>query len=288
MILAIASGCKYMTARDTLAKLGIDPKKSLGQNFMVEQTILRRMASVAEVGAEDAVLEIGAGLGALTAVLAETARRVVAIEVDGRFIPQLEQRFVGQPRVEIAQADILTADISALMGADAASYKVVANLPYYITSAIIRRLLEADVPPRRIVITIQYEVAERLSAQPGDMSLLAVGVQFYGQPQIVDKLAPGVFYPRPNVDSALLLIVPRAAGPPLPPEERRCFFRIVRAGFSQPRKQLRNSLSAGLRLDSVVVVNWMKRAQVDPARRAESLAIAEWLALYRAAGDVLR
>jgi 16S rRNA (adenine1518-N6/adenine1519-N6)-dimethyltransferase len=252
---------------------------------MVEEATLRQMAGAAGLGPSDAVLEIGAGLGALTAILAEQARRVVALEIDGRFMAELERRFAGTTGVEVAQADILGVDLRALMGADAAAYKVVANLPYYITSAIIRTLLESDTPPSLIVITVQYEVAERLAARPGDLSLLAIGVQFYGSPLILAKIGPGVFYPRPTVDSALVCITPHAKGPPLPPGERKRFFRIVRAGFSQPRKQLRNSLSAGLHLEPGAVVHWMVQVGLDPTRRAESLAVAEWLTLYHSAGD---
>jgi 16S rRNA (adenine1518-N6/adenine1519-N6)-dimethyltransferase len=223
----------------------------------------------------------------LTGLLAARARRVVALEIDGRFIGSLEQLFEGQPHVDIVQADILQIHLSKLLGDDSGDYKVVANLPYYITSAIIRLLLEGLTPPKLLVVTVQYEVAERLSADPGDMSLLAVGVQFYGRPEIVARFKPGVFYPRPNVDSALVRIEPHLGGPPLPPDERTRFFRMVRAGFSQPRKQLKNSLAAGLHVTSEPVVNWMKQAGLDPSRRAETLSITEWLALYQAAGQLL-
>jgi 16S rRNA (adenine1518-N6/adenine1519-N6)-dimethyltransferase len=231
------------------------------------------------------VLEIGAGLGALTAILAGIARRVVALEVDGRFIDELSRRFAGDPQVEIVKADVLEANLKQILGEDADKYKVVANLPYYITSAIIRTLLESDAPPQLIAITVQYEVAERMTARPPDMSLLALGVQFYGVPHIVGKITPDVFYPRPNVDSALVRIEPHPEGAPLPPPERRRFFRIARAGFSQPRKQLRNSLSAGLHLEPSAVVNWMERAGLDPTRRAETLSVNDWLILAQSASN---
>lgn len=276
-----------MALHTTLARLGIVPKKSLGQNFMVDESALMQMADTAEVGPLDVVLEIGAGLGALTRFLGARARRVVSLEVDSRFIDPLRHQFDGQPHVEVVQEDILQADLGRLLGEDSENYKVVANLPYYITSAIIRCLLESPTPPRLLVMTVQYEVAERLNAAPGDMSLLAVGVQFYGQPEIVARLKPGVFYPRPSVDSALVRIEPNPDGPPLPTDERTRFFRIVRAGFSQPRKKLKNSLSAGLHLTSELVVNWMSKAGLDPSRRAETLSIAEWLVLYHAAASQL-
>lgn len=269
--------------RDTLRRLGLTPKKSLGQNFMANPAVLNRLADGADLAPNDAVLEIGAGLGALTAVLAERARRVVTLEIDGRFIPRLREQFAARPHVEIVQADILQADLNKLMGNDAADYKVVANLPYYITSPIIRTLLEGPAPPVLLVITVQYEVARRMAATPGEMSLLAVGVQFYGQAHLVSRLKPGVFYPRPGVESAIVRIDPHPGGPPLPPAERDRFFRVVRAGFSQPRKQIKNSLAAGLHLEPQIVVHWLREAGIDPSRRAETLSVGEWLALHRTA-----
>ncbi|MBN1429314.1 MAG: ribosomal RNA small subunit methyltransferase A [Anaerolineae bacterium] len=271
-----------MTHQINLAQRGLTPKKSLGQNFMVEENVLAQMVDAADIGPQDAVLEVGAGLGALTGYLAARARRVIALEIDGRFIDVLEQTFGKQAHVEIVQADILQTDVDTLMAEDRGCYKLVANLPYYITSAIIRLLLEGSSPPQSMVFTVQYEVAERLCAAPGKMSLLAVGVQFYGQPQIMARLKPGVFYPRPSVDSALVRIVPHLDGPPLSQENQKHFFRIVRAGFSQPRKQLKNSLSAGLHLSPDAVVHWIGQAGLDPGRRAEALSIEEWMALYNA------
>ncbi len=272
-----------MSIRRTLAQLGLDPKKSLGQSFMVEPRALQRMVQAADLSPADAVLEIGAGLGALTDLLAERARRVVTVEVDGRFIPYLRRRYAHAPNVEVVHADILQADLAHLMGADAEAYKALGNLPYYITSAILRHLLESPTPPRLLVLTVQREVAERITAAPGAMSLLAVSVQFYGTPQIVARLKAGSFYPPPEVESAIVRIEPRTGGPLLPSHEAERFFRIVRAGFGQPRKQLRNSLAAALPLEAQKVVDWLTAAGIDPRRRPESLALEEWLALYRTA-----
>jgi 16S rRNA (adenine1518-N6/adenine1519-N6)-dimethyltransferase len=274
-----------MNPHDTLRQLGIDPKKSLGQNFMVQPGALRQMADAAEVGSGDAVLEIGAGLGALTDLLAERARRVVAVEIDGRFVPYLKRRYAACPWVEIVQGDILALDLAALMGADAGDYRVVANLPYYITSAVIRHLLESPAPPRRLVITVQREVAERITAPAGELSLLAISVQVYGAARVVAHLKAGNFYPPPNVDSAVVRIDPYPAGPPIAPEEAPTFFRIARAGFSQPRKQIKNSLAAGLGLEPQAAVEWLAAAGIDPRRRPETLTLEEWLALHRLAGE---
>jgi 16S rRNA (adenine1518-N6/adenine1519-N6)-dimethyltransferase len=268
-----------MTIRDTLTRLGLDPKKSLGQNFTVEPAVLQRMADAADLGPDDAVLEIGAGLGALTDVLAARARRVVAVEIDGRFIPHLRRRYAAQPHVEIVHGDILELDLANLMGADTAAYSAVGNLPYYITSPILRHLLEHPAPPRLMVLTMQREVAERVTAAPGQMSLLAVSVQFYGTPRAVARLKPGHFYPPPDVESAIVRIDPHPGGPLLPPEQAARFFQIARAGFSQPRKQIKNSLASALSLDADSVVHWLTAAGIAPARRAETLSLAEWLAL---------
>jgi 16S rRNA (adenine1518-N6/adenine1519-N6)-dimethyltransferase len=276
-----------MTVRETLARLGLHPKKSLGQNFMVEGASLAKLADAADLVPTDAVLEIGAGLGALTDFLAARAGRVVAVEIDRRFIPTLRQRYGAYPSVEIVQADILATPVEALLGEDAGHYKVVANLPYYVTSAIVRHLLESPLPPSLLVVTVQAEVAGRIVARPGEMSLLAVGVQFYGQPEVMARLKPGHFYPPPNVESAIVRIAPHPGGPPLAGAARDRFFRVARAGFGQPRKQLRNSLSAGLGLSAQVVVDWLAGAGIDPTRRAETLSINEWLALERAAPETL-
>lgn len=271
-----------MDIQNTLNRLGLDAKKSLGQNFMIEEAALRKMIEAAQLDSDDVVLEIGPGLGALTDKLVDTARRVVAVEIDQRFVPYLTDRYADRAHVEIVQADILNVDVCALLGDDAADYKVVANLPYYITSPILRLLLEGACPPSLLVVTVQHEVGQRITAKPNDMNLLAVGVQFYGTPQTTAKLKPGHFFPAPNVDSAVVRIEPHSDGPPLRGKERERFFEIARAGFSQPRKQLHNSLSAGLHLASEDVVNWLAAAGIDARRRAETLTIAEWLDLYRA------
>ncbi len=272
-----------MNALETLRDLGVDPKKSLGQNFMTEPAALRRMLDAAEIEPDDVVLEIGPGLGALTDLLAERARRVVAVEIDGRFVPYLRGRYASMPHVEIVLGDILEIDIGHILGADADRYKVAANLPYYITSPILRHLLEGAHPPSLLVVTVQWEVAQRITAAPGAMGLLSVGVQFYGSATIAGKLKPGNFTPAPNVDSAIVQIEAHPDGPPLTGDARDQFFRIARAGFSQPRKQLRNSLAAGLHLAPGDVVDWLGTAGIDPRRRAETLSIDDWLAVYQAA-----
>lgn len=256
-----------------LRRFDLQPSRGLGQHFLTDDRVLRRIVAAAEVDRSDTVLEIGAGLGHLTAQLAEAAGQVVAVEVDRRLAGPLQERLAGYNNVCLVMGDILELDPATLMGGQ--PYKVVANLPYAITSAVLRHLLEADRPPERMVVTVQREVAERIVARGGRMSLLAVSVQFYGRPQLLFRLKPGLFSPPPEVESAAVRI-DRHACPPIEVSDVSTFFRIVRAGFSQPRKQLRNSLAASLGLEPAAVVAALERAGIEPHQRAERLTLADW------------
>ncbi|MFN8491885.1 MAG: 16S rRNA (adenine(1518)-N(6)/adenine(1519)-N(6))-dimethyltransferase RsmA [Caldilineaceae bacterium] len=276
-----------LSIRDLIRTYNLDPKKSLGQNFLIDEHHLDRIVAAADLTPEDTVLEIGPGLGVLTHRLAAQAGRVVAVEVDDRLISFLRTQFITQSHVSIVHGDILELNPASLVGSPETQseiphsalptphYKVVANLPYYITSAVIRHLLEASQPPSLAVLMVQKEVAERICAKPGDMSLLAVSVQFYAQPAIVHHVPAGAFYPRPKVDSAVLRldVLPQPVVPDITPEQ---FFRVVRAGFSQKRKQLLNTLSAGLHLPKSEVSAALPQVGIDPTRRAETLSLAEW------------
>lgn len=266
--------------RRLLEKHGLHPKKRLGQNFLVDEAALEKVAAAAELSPADTVLEIGPGLGSLTRHLAARAARVIAVELDGSFLPALEEVLRPFDNVEIVSGDILRLDLTRLSGL-APGYLVVANIPYYITSAIVRHLVEAPVRPARIVLTVQREVAERITAQPGDLSLLAVSVQLYAVARIVARLPAGAFYPRPEVDSAILRLDVRPS-PAVPLDEVDRFFLVVKAGFSQKRKQLRNALSGGLRLGPAQADSLLQRAGVAGSRRAETLTLAEWSALAQA------
>lgn len=255
---------------------GLEPQKRLGQHFLVDEGALRRIVAAAQLRPGQAVLEIGAGLGTLTQALAAVAGQVVAVEVDQRLVRVLRDRLSGQTNVRVVEGDILALDPAVLM--QETPYTVVANLPYGITSAVLRHLLEAQAPPQRMVVTVQREVAERIVARGGRMSLLAISVHFYGQPRMLFRLKPGAFYPPPEVDSAVVRI-DRHARPPVEVDDVESFFRVVRAGFSQPRKQLRNSLAGGLGLPTQAMVEALHRAGLDPRQRAERLRLEDWARL---------
>ncbi len=252
---------------------GLSPKKSLGQNFLVDPAALERIVQAAEIDAERSLLEVGPGLGSLTRYLARAAGRVVAVELDAALIPVLEDVLRETPNVEIVRGDILKLDPARLMGQD--GYFVVANIPYYITSNLIRHLLEAPLKPSRLVLTVQREVAERITAGPGDMSLLALGVQVYGRPKMVARIPAGAFYPSPTVDSSVVRVDLYPA-PLIPIEQLDAFFRLAKAGFGQKRKTLRNALSAGLGMPPAQAAAMLEEAGIDPQRRAETLAMEEW------------
>jgi 16S rRNA (adenine1518-N6/adenine1519-N6)-dimethyltransferase len=259
---------------------GLHARKHLGQNFLSDPAILDRIVAAADLSREDTVLEVGAGLGSLTKPLARRAGQVVAVELDDQLVAILRERTADLPNVRILHADILR--VSGF-GFHHRGYKVVGNLPYYITSAILRRFLEKEPRPALMVITVQREVADRIVAGPGDLSLLAVSVQFYTRPQIVTRIKAGAFYPPPKVDSAVLrLDIMQQPAVTLPAGQGEAgFFRVVRAGFAQKRKTLRNALSAGLGIPASQTETALNRAGIDPRRRAETLSLQEWADLTR-------
>ena len=278
-----------------LKQYQLRPKKSLGQNFLTDEHALAEIVANAGLTREDVVVEIGSGLGGLTRHLAEAARHVVAVEIDQALLPALHAALADYPNCSIVHGDILQLDPAKLVGEQLGTgqpasqlthpnYKVVANIPYYITSAIIRHLLEAVIQPKTLVLTMQLEVAQRLIAQPDDMSLLAVSVQFYGVPHITQRIEAGAFYPAPEVDSAVVRIdVPDT--PLFPGVKAATFFKVAKAGFGQKRKQLHNALKAGLGLPGEAVTPMLNAAQIDPKRRAETLTLVEWVRLVEGMKD---
>lgn len=261
-----------------LESLNILPKKSLGQNFLHDPNALEKIVQFAELPADALVLEIGPGTGALTTRLAQAARRVVAFETDVRLRPVLEAMQHQHSNLQIIWGDFLEVDLEGAVGDE--PYYVVANLPYYITSAILRKLLEHPNYPKRMVVTVQREVADRITAKSGEMSLLSVSVQFYGKPELVMRLNPAVFWPRPDVESAVVRI-DTFAQPPVDVPDNVTFFKVLRAGFGQKRKQLKNALANGLALTNEQADQVLATAGIDGRRRAETLNLEEWATLTR-------
>jgi 16S rRNA (adenine1518-N6/adenine1519-N6)-dimethyltransferase len=261
-----------------LKEFGIRPDKSLGQHFLADPASLRRVVEIASLTRTEEVLEIGAGLGSLTRLLAVNARRVVAVEIDQDLIPALTSVLENYRNVEIIQGDILDLNPAELISTS--GYLVVANIPYYITSAIIRHLMGAKIRPGRIVLTLQREVAERITAVPGDMSLLSLSVQVFGNPVIAGRISAGAFYPKPKVESAViridLLDEPRIPTPDLP-----AFFHLARTAFAQKRKKIRNSLASLPGVAPSGAESLLTEAGISPDRRPETLSLDEWEVLVR-------
>lgn len=262
-----------LDAAAILKRFHLRADKSLGQNFLHDASVLEQIAIAAEIQADDCVLEIGPGLGSLTRYLALSAKEVTAVELDPHLIAPLMAVLKPHQNVRVVNGNILDLAISEII--DQPNYLVVANIPYNITSAIIRHLLESDPKPRRVVLTIQKEVAERICAKPGDLSLLALSVQVYGKPGIAAVIPASAFLPAPKVDSAILRI-DIYNEPLVPAELLKTFFKLTKAGFGQKRKTLRNSLSAGLHIPTTEAEALLTSAGIDFMRRAETLTIDEW------------
>lgn len=256
-----------------LRRYNLRPSKGLGQNFLQDDQALQNIVREANLGPAVDVLEIGPGLGSLTRFLALSSRSVTAVELDRKLFPALESVLAPYKNVRLVQGDILKLNPAELM--NSSNYVVVANIPYYITSLVIRHLLEAEHSPSHVVLTVQKEVAERICAKPGKMSLLALSVQVYGKPVIGSYIPAEAFYPQPKVDSAVLCIEIR---PQLiiPAGSLDKFFTLIKAGFSQKRKTLRNALSGGLRIMPVNAEELLSAAGIDPLRRAETLSLEDW------------
>lgn len=263
-----------------LHQAGLHARKRLGQNFLVDEEVLGLIISTAELSADDLVIEVGPGLGVLTEELAKRAGSVVAIELDDNLSELLKKRMSAFNNVTVINQDILKIDLPAMLSnLKNTTYKVVANLPYYITSPVLRHFLESEVKPLSMVVMVQKEVAEEIAAKPGKMSLLSIGVQLYGQPEIITKVPAASFYPAPKVDSAVLKVMPYSR-PRVQITDIDVFFMLVRAGFSSARKQLANSLANGLGISKEDSLSLLARAQIDSERRAQTLTLEEWAQLW--------
>ena len=262
-----------LNAAALLKRYDLRPHKGLGQNFLQDPLALENIVSAAEIQPSDTVLEIGPGLGSLTRYLAVSAKEVVAVELDENLLPPLRGVLAPYRNIRLLHGDILKLSPKDLNLEN--DYIVVANIPYYITSAVIRHLLESASKPRRMVLTVQKEVAQRICAEAGDMSLLALSVQIYGKPRIAAQIPANAFFPPPKVDSTIL-IVDLYSSSRIREELLNTFFNLIKAGFSQKRKTLRNSLSSGLHIPPTAAADLLTQGNVDPRRRAETLSIEEW------------
>ena len=296
-----------------LKKYDLKPNKLLGQNFLIDRAVLEKIIGAADLSKKDTVLEVGPGLGILTEELAKRAGEVIAVEKDKRLVSFLQKRFDRVKNIDILQGDAMKFNSPQpplkLRGGEGElyHYKLVANIPYYLTSHLIRKFLEAENPPAQIVLMVQKEVAQRICAKPPEMSLLAVSVQFYAEPKIISFVSKKSFWPRPKVDSAIIKITPRnlpplqrgiegdlktitkiLPNPPLPKEGTEHFFRIVHAGFSHPRKQLINNLNSDLKIDRAKIAAALKKIGLAPEQRAETLSVEDWIKLTKQLSAVMR
>jgi 16S rRNA (adenine1518-N6/adenine1519-N6)-dimethyltransferase len=271
--------------RRTSARIRVPaaPRKSLGQHFLTDPDILDRIVRESGVAHDDTILEIGPGTGELTERLVAAAGWVVAVELDETLSRHVRRRFADRTNLRVINANVLDHTPVELLaeGEAAPPYSVIANIPYYITAPILRRFLESDPRPRRLTLMVQKEVAESLVAPPGEMSLLGASVQFYGSARLLFTVPPHAFYPPPKVASAVIRI-DLYDRPAVDVPDVGWFFEVVRAGFSQPRKQLHNALAGRLWLPPDSAPGLLRSIGVDPMRRAQTLSLDEWAAVARA------
>lgn len=278
--------------RAALRSLDLRPTRGMGQNFLIDPLALDTIVAAAELSASDLVVEVGPGLGVLTWELLRQAGQVVCVELDRRLAARLHDEFAGSS-LKIIQADVLNISPAEILAhASPQPYKLVANLPYAITAPVLRHFLEGAPPPELSVVLVQWEVAERICARPGDMSVLAHSVQIYAQPEIVARVPASSFTPAPAVDSAIVRMRRRPA-PAADVDDISGLFRVIKAGFLHTRKQLGNALPGGLAamgrpIGRDLALAALSAAGVDPTRRAETLAIDEWAAIYRFLGRQAR
>lgn len=263
---------------ELMRELGIRPSKGRGQNFLHDSGVVNRIVTFAGVEHAETVVEIGPGLGVLTARLAEVSRRVVAIEIDTRLADHLQRTFAGASNVEIVRADAVTVDLTEI--ARGRPLQVVANLPYSAAAAITRRVLESDADVTSATLMVQREVGLRMLAEPPNMSILSVATQLYASGATGFDVPPDVFEPRPTVDSIVLRLVPHAE-PLLDRELRTSFFNLVNAGFRHKRKNIANSLADETGLQKATVTETLNLAGIEPTRRAQTLSLDEWLRSLR-------
>jgi len=270
--------------KDLLRRNQLKANKHLGQHFLVDRGILKSIAAAADLRPEDTVIEVGPGTGLLTRELAPLAGKVIAVELDTRMVALLSDELHDFTNVTVIHGDILALPPETILAghgdAGARLYKVVANLPYYITSPVLRHFLLSPLAPSTMVVMVQEEVGRAISAKPGDMSLLSVMIQVFASPSVVRKVSARSFHPPPKVDS-IVLRLEVSATPPIPRESGPAFTGFVAAGFRAPRKQIHNSLCLGLQAEKGHVEELLDSAGIEPSRRPETLSVEEWVHLWK-------
>ena len=266
--------------------MNMRPKKSLGQNFLVNPHIIDKIVDAAEISKDDIILEVGPGTGLLTKKLAEKAGKVIAVEKDNRLIEPLKETFKNYPNIEIIGGDALNLEFR-ILNLEFSNYKVVGNIPYYITSHLLKTIFEKWPQPKLIVLTIQKEVAQRIMAKPPHMNLLALSVQYYSEPEIIGYISKNNFRPIPKVDSAIIRLTPRTFEvepqrlPEVRPRKNQELFNLIRIGFSEKRKQLAPILSKKLDIDKDTVLEAFKKTELKKTARAEELSLNQWQELEK-------
>ncbi len=272
---------------------GIKPSKGKGQNFLIDDNVLTKIVATANLNAEDCVLEIGPGFGVLTQELIRSSKKVLSVELDTKLIFYIKRKFKGVKNWELLEGDILKIKNELLaQKLDSTKYKLVANLPYAITKPIIQKFLNYEPKPQELVILVQKEVAEKIVAKPGEMSILSLSVQYYGQPQIAGLVSRDSFFPIPAVDSAILKIVLRQTVIPseisqiLTPDQaasfqEKRFWQLIKIGFSSPRKQLQNNLANGFKVANTEVKNRLIKAGLKELCRPQDLSLSDWAKIYQ-------
>ena len=275
----------FVRPPEALRRLGVTPRKALGQHFLLDQFVLGDIADACLLTEDDTVLEIGAGPGGLTEELAQRAGLVVAVELDEELAALARHRLADRENVCIVAADVLDYTPAELLDECGATapYIATGNLPYYITQPVVRRLLEADPAPERIVVLVQREVARRMVGGSGHESLLSMSIKCYGTPEPLFDVPPSAFWPPPKVQSAAVRIE-RLSTPVIPQEQRLRFFHLLRAGYSEPRKQLHNALRNALGIPDAAMQGLLGEAEIDAASRAQHLDLADWQRLFEVIG----